>query len=241
MNAFALKIIAVATMLIDHVGVVLFPRDLIFRVIGRISFPLFVYLIAEGFRHTRSKEKFLLRLLIFALISEPLYMMAFESVSFFGLAFWELSFSTNNIFYTLFLGGLAILCWDMIHMFMHSFLARCVTFIAVASGILVLANYLSADYGLYGVVFIFIMYVVKPFWLRMMLMGVLCLWQFNWIISLVFSNYNVSTMHLLMVPVGLLPVLLVLCYNGKKGWGWKWFFYVFYPAHLAVLMLLKRF
>jgi len=234
MNTFAIKIIAVVTMLIDHIGVVLFPRDLIFRVIGRVAFPLFVYLIAEGFRHTRSKEKFLLRLFVFALISERFYMMAFESIHFF-----EFRFSTNNIFYTLFLGGLAILCWDMICEFFKSFIAKCVIFSIVASGILVIAGFLSADYGIYGVVFIFIMYVVKPFWLRMLAMLILCLWQFNWIISALIANQNVSNMHILMIPAGILPILLVICYNGKKGWGWKWFFYLFYPVHLAVLAFLN--
>jgi len=160
--------------------------------------------------------------------------MAFESIHFF-----EFRFSTNNIFYTLFLGGLAIICWDTICEFFQSFLAKCAIFIIVASGVLVFARFLSADYGVYGVVFIFIMYVVKSFWLRTIAMLVLCLWQFNWIISALLTNQNVSNMHILMIPVGILPVLLVICYNGKKGWGWKWFFYIFYPVHLAVLAFIN--
>jgi len=230
MTAFTLKMIAVITMLIDHIGVALFPNELIFRVIGRVSFPLFVYLIAEGFRFTRNKEKFLLRLFIFALISEPLYMIAIRDTP-----LSQLTFTTNNIFITLFLGGLLIIGWDLA----ETILLKLVIIIPIGAGVLLVAEFLSADYGVYGVVFIFIMYVIKHFWLRKFVMLFLCLWQFNWIISAFWRNQYVSNMHLLMIPAGILPVLLLMCYNGKKGRGWKWFFYIFYPAHLLVLALLK--
>ena len=72
-NASVLKWIAVITMLIDHVGVVFFPEYSIIRWIGRISFPLFAFLICEGYRHTSNIWKYFLRLGIFAIISEIPY------------------------------------------------------------------------------------------------------------------------------------------------------------------------
>ena len=101
MTAFTLKIIALTAMFIDHIAVV-FPDTvpLWFRAIGRLAFPIFAYLLAEGFRHTRSKEKLLMRLLAFAAISEIPYDLVMGNT---------INSATNtNIFYTLFLGGVAI-------------------------------------------------------------------------------------------------------------------------------------
>ena len=74
MTAFTLKIIALLSMLVDHIGVT-FPEatPFGFRAVGRLAFPIFVYLLAEGFRHTKAPEKFLMRLFIFAIISEIPY------------------------------------------------------------------------------------------------------------------------------------------------------------------------
>lgn len=66
-------------MLIDHIGAVLYPEIIWFRVIGRISFPLYAYLIAEGAIHTKNKLKYTQRLLLFAFISQIPYMLAFNT------------------------------------------------------------------------------------------------------------------------------------------------------------------
>ena len=95
-NSFQLKWIAVLTMAVDHVGAVLFPQYLIFRYIGRISFPIFCFLLIEGFFHTRNIEKYMVRLGIFALISEIPYNLAFSNML--------LDTSKQNVFFTLFLG-----------------------------------------------------------------------------------------------------------------------------------------
>ena len=78
LNSFQLKCIAVLTMIIDHTGAVLFPGDLVFRYIGRISFPVFCFLLVEGFSHTRDMRKYMLRLGVFAVISEIPYDLAFR-------------------------------------------------------------------------------------------------------------------------------------------------------------------
>ncbi|HHT20966.1 MAG TPA: hypothetical protein GXZ74_05980 [Tissierellia bacterium] len=65
-----LKIVAMVTMLIDHIGLLFFPEEPTFRLIGRVAFPLYAYFIAQGFRYTRSRPRYFLRLLLFGLIAQ---------------------------------------------------------------------------------------------------------------------------------------------------------------------------
>ena len=95
-NSFQLKWIAVITMIIDHTGAVLFPDDMVFRYIGRIAFPIFCFLLVEGFFHTRDVRKYMLRLGLFALISEIPYDLAFRDT--------VLEFEHQNVFFALLLG-----------------------------------------------------------------------------------------------------------------------------------------
>ena len=101
LSGFDLKIIAVITMIIDHAGAFLFPQAKILRIIGRISFPIFAFLICEGYEHTKDVKKYMLRLLLFAVISEP----------FFDLAMSGTIFSLNNgqnVIFTLLIGVVTI-------------------------------------------------------------------------------------------------------------------------------------
>ena len=70
LDSFTLKMIAIISMLADHIGYIFFPQDMVFRAVGRIAFPIFCFLIIEGFHHTRNHTNYLIRLCIFAIISE---------------------------------------------------------------------------------------------------------------------------------------------------------------------------
>jgi hypothetical protein len=230
MSTFKLKIIAVVTMLIDHIGAIipeafgLPPTGVNFlRVIGRLAFPIFVFLIAEGFHHTKSPGKFLVRLAIFALISEIPFDLALNSRIDF--------FAHTNIFYTLLLGGVAI----TLHKKMESSPLRLSPLLTLA--LMFLAEVLSADYGAAGVAFIFAMYVAKNnSRLRFFLMAFFCVWL-N-IPALLQIYPFVSLIHFLMIPATLLAVPLCISYNEKRGMDVKWFFYAFYPVHLLILAML---
>ena len=76
LNNYQIKLLAALFMVIDHVGVVFFPETAVLRVIGRLSFPLFAWLLAEGERHTHNFRQYLLRLLILGVISQPIYQFA---------------------------------------------------------------------------------------------------------------------------------------------------------------------
>ena len=94
LNTFTLKIIAIVSMLVDHIGLVFFPEVMMFRIIGRISFPIFAYVLAEGIYYTKDITKYMLRLGIFALLSEIPYDLAVMGS--------VLEFSHQNVFFTLF-------------------------------------------------------------------------------------------------------------------------------------------
>lgn len=91
-----LKWIAVLTMVIDHVGAILFPDQIWMRVIGRVAFPIYAYCLAEGFRYTSDYRRYLGRLALFAILSEIPFDLAFYGVPF--------SFAHQNVFFTLTLG-----------------------------------------------------------------------------------------------------------------------------------------
>jgi len=99
-SSFGLRVIAVILMTIDHIGAVLFPHVLILRIIGRLSFPIFVFLMVEGYFHTRDVKKYLTRLLVFAVISEPFFDVVFHHSLLYARG--------QNIFMTLFLGLLMV-------------------------------------------------------------------------------------------------------------------------------------
>lgn len=102
MTGFHLKLIALTTMFIDHIGAVFFPQVTLLRVIGRISFPLYAFLIAEGCRYTRNRGRYALGLGVFALISELPYDLALHP-EFLENGLWGQNFLfQTNIFYTMF-------------------------------------------------------------------------------------------------------------------------------------------
>ena len=89
-----LKIIAMVSMVFDHTGDVFFPEMQWMRIVGRLAMPIFSFCIAEGYVHTRNRKKYLLRMGIFALVSEVPFDLAFEG---------KISLDHQNIMLTFFL------------------------------------------------------------------------------------------------------------------------------------------
>lgn len=101
LNSLHLKLLAVVTMLIDHMGFTLFPHAVWMRAVGRLAFPIFCFLIAEGCAHTHDKKRYAGRLLLFAVLSElPFNLMCSGQ--------W-LSWNYQNVLWTLLIG--ALVCW----------------------------------------------------------------------------------------------------------------------------------
>ncbi len=139
-----LKLIALITMLIDHVGFIFFPYDLTWRLIGRLAFPIFAFGIAEGYTYTRDWRKYLLRLLILAIISQPIFLLTFKS-------------SDLNVVFTLAGGLLLIHCYESLKPWFLKYLSIIL--------VLVSAWYFNFEYGALGVLLILVFYIFrkKPF------------------------------------------------------------------------------
>ncbi len=215
MNSTNLKIIACLTMLIDHLGAVFFPQYIYLRIIGRIAFPIFAFLIAEGYLHTHNVKKYLIRLFTFALISEIPFNLAFNgNIIDFG--------SGLNVFFTLFFGLLAVFVYD--HYKNFGFLP------VLLIGII--AHLLDTDYGMLGVMVIFAFYAFKGDFYKQALSYILLTLVFLGILYLEYESINLQVFS----PIALIPIYF---YNGKKGFNIKYLFYVFYPGHLLILGLLR--
>ncbi len=143
LSSSSLKLIAVISMLIDHMGFVLFPQYPLMRAIGRLAFPIYCFLITEGAAHTSNWKRYALRLFLFALISEIPFDLAMGGRWIDG--------SYQNVFWTLLLGLLAIELYEK-----KTYLAYAGIVVLVLAG-----NLLGTDYGSEGVLLIWLLHVVR--------------------------------------------------------------------------------
>ena len=219
MNRNLLKIIAVVSMLVDHIGAYLFPDILIFRIIGRIAFPIFAYFIAEGWKRTRSKKKYFFMLVIFAVISQIPYFLLrrnlelnilFTFILSIALIYFIEKYKNNSILSMLGLAGIFL-----ISVIGHIF------------GII--------DYGIIGILIPAIIYFVSNKNLSFLFFGILlCL------IPLEIYLLDSITFQNSIQFFSLISLFLLYLYNGEKGKiNLKYFFYIFYPLHLLVIYIIK--
>lgn len=223
----ALKIIACLTMLIDHVAAVFLPWEaaLPLRIVGRIAFPVFCFLLAEGAYYTRNPLKYGLRLLLGVALAEVPF-----DLLFYGSVTWEHS----SVMVTLFLGLIAIVAVQKIP---FEWLK-----VPVAGLCVIAAEALGTDYGWLGVIMILGMYFARdakyPAIIRAMVLVVV-----NW----AFNSYPVAIAGDLTIPIQMFAVLALIpieLYSGKKLTAnpvMKWGFYLFYPVHITVLLLISIF
>lgn len=229
-----LKIAAIVIMLIDHIGAsligplrTLLPdqyshlRDVCYliyphlRSIGRLAFPLFCFLLVEGFLHTRDARKYAFRLFLFSLISELPFDYAFSN----HLFYWF----HQNVYFTLLIGLLVMMGMSYfehrpvrhkydpyLHLLMQA---------AIAGSGLWIARLLRTDYNYKGVFLILVLYTLRLDRKLQAIFGAIAIsWE--------------STAPLAFIPVWL--------YNGKRGRQLKYFFYWFYPVHLLILGFIRH-
>ena len=232
-NTSLLKIIALVFMCLDHVGKVFFPAIPEFRIVGRIAFPLYCYCAAVGVCYTKSCPKYLLRIFVTGLVSQPLYMWSL------GHRWHEL-----NIFATIFLGVSALYAikskWNYSHIW-GPIVALC------------LADLIVCDYGWKGVLLIILLYFVihsKPalislmvafclFWgstsstIRSVLGVPLNFTSWPIVGSMLSSFIRLQGMAILALPFMLIPMK-------SKVRLPQWLGYSFYPLHLAVIIAVRE-
>lgn len=215
-----LKVIACMTMLLDHVGA-MFVRGYTLRIIGRIAFPIFCFLMAEGAYYTKNPRKYALRLLIGALLSEIPFDLAFQR---------GLTWRSQSVMVTLLLGFLAV---EAIQNTQNNLLKL----LAVSAGF-ALGQLLQTDYGGYGVLLIVLFSQARrKWWLQTVLVA-----MFAWMMDSVLVQ--VLGMRIPIEMFALLAMLPIGCYSGRKRSDSKvlqWAFYLFYPVHLTVLVVIRYF
>lgn len=213
-----LKVIACVTMLLDHIGAI-FVSGYTLRIIGRIAFPIFCFLMAEGAYYTKNPRKYALRLVIGALLSEIPFDLAFRR---------GLTLQTQSVMVTLLLGFLAV---EAIQKTDNGLVKLTITAIGFLLGQL-----FKTDYGGYGVLLIILLSQTRgQWWLQTVLVAVVA-WMMNSVKIPVFGMKIPIEMFavLAMIPIGL--------YSGRKSSSSKavqWAFYLFYPVHLTVLVAIR--
>lgn len=231
MTIFALKLIATLTMLIDHTGAAFAPLldTTALRVIGRIAFPLYAFMIAEGCRHTKNIKKYLLRLFIFALVSEIPFDLFYSVLDRpFSDQFMYFNFAHQNVFFTLFLGALAIYLYELIKP--KDLILAFLPFAVIIFTVFILeADYdITLDYGAIGICMIFAAYLCKNKVAQaaVIFAGVFLLYAYA---------FDFSSFGMWLTLFGGIACVFVLLYNGKRGAKLKWSFYLFYPLHLLAI------
>nr|WP_300093942.1 TraX family protein [Sedimentibacter sp.] len=215
MNVLFLKIIALATMIIDHYGAIFQSGENIYRIIGRIAFPVYCFLLVEGYFHTGDVKKYGKRLLLFAVVSEIPFDLAF---------YGKIGFAHQNIFFTLFIGLAAIyLIENKEGKFNFN-----KSLVIAATGIL--AMVLSVDYSIMGVIYILSFYYTRNFPRKKQILYMAGIMLFTNLMSSPLQQFS------------LLALPLIYFYNGEQGLKNKFLqimFYAAYPLHLMLFYFLK--
>lgn len=214
----ALKLIAVCSMLIDHIGAVIFiyfimrgeayytTYEIMRGIIGRWAFPIYCFLLVEGFEKTRSRKKYALRLFVFALISEIPFNLAF-----YGSVFYK---NGQNVFFTLLIGLLIMGGMEFLNRKIQNIWLQSIGKLIVVLTFVASAEFICCDYGAKGIIAITLLYLFRKNRVLQMIAGCISFW---W------------------EPGALFAFIPIAFYKGKRGFGMKYFFYAFYPIHLLLL------
>ena len=229
-NGAMLKYIAVITMVIDHFAAIVVIKMFgivnienlhlyytIMRRIGRIAFPIFCFLLIEGLLKTRNRLKYIFNLLIFAIISEIPFNLAFRGK-------W-MDLTYQNVFFTLLISAIVVVGIMKIEGILmpkgYYVLVGIISLVLAVSGHY-LALFMKTDYDSIGVIVVAIMYYFRK---NRVLQGLLSS------IALIFYN-------IVEWPV-LLNTILFAKYNGERGKQNKYFFYIFYPVHILLFYFIS--
>lgn len=231
----AVKLLAALTMVVDHAGLLLFPQVAALRWIGRISFPLFAFCVGDGCLHTRRPWTYFLRVLVLGVGCQAVF-AASELLG--GVELRRSQALYLNILFTLALA--ILLCMAFLRLRDKKDARSAALFIAAAAAVAgadMLCRAVTArtgvcvtfDYGAMGAFLPLFALLSQERYPRVALFA---------LGTLVYCLTQCDNMPFVWYALLALPILW--CYNGQPGRrGWKWAFYVFYPAHLGLLYLLS--
>lgn len=216
-----LKLLACVTMLIDHVGAVMLPHVIMLRLIGRLAFPIYCFLLSQGIKHTQKPGRYLLRMGIGMVLSEIPYDLLF---------YGRLTSGAHSVMVTLFLG----LCMGLLMQRLKFWPLKVLIVLPFAF----LADILHTDYGAWGIVMmaLFLLLEAKGWQLAALSAALLVL---NW--NMPSWQLQVGSLVLPLQAFAVVALVPVAFYSGRKVTRSRviqWGFYLFYPIHLLILLLL---
>ena len=221
MSVFSLKIISVISMFLDHYNYTIFPRQIYFSYIGRLAFPIFAFLISQGYIHTKNLKKYFIRLLLCAFISQIPFHLLFKTES------------LNTIF-TLILGLLCIYTYDKTYTWLKQRNKYTLCSFIIPLLIILLGSIIRTDYGSFGICLIFIFYLFRKSKIISTIASILLI-----VIHYFYRYYGAPlNIYLPTMLFTIIPIFIIIFYNNKKGINMKYIFYIFYPLHLTLLYIL---
>ena len=238
LTAAVLHIIAMTLMLMDHLWATLLPAREWLTCAGRVAFPIFAFMAVEGYFHTRSFKKYILRMLLFAVLSEIPFDLMYGGTWFYPVH--------QNVLWTFLLGLLGVWLMEQVRKKGKTWMYLLVCVLVVPAG-LVLGTLCMVDYYGVGVLTVFVFYFLhgRKWWCFLGQLAAL-----YWL--------NVELLGGLMYPVQLFGMEFELCqqglallalipiwlYRGRQGYHSKPFqyaCYAFYPVHMLILVLLLQY
>ena len=214
-----LKLIAMLAMLADHVGLILFPQMTALRMVGRLAFPIFAYMIAEGCRYTRNRSLYLAQM---SALGAGCQIVA----AFFGDG-WHL-----NVLITFSMAILTVFAIDgflkkknAVSLILMTLAIAGVAFVELVAPVWFAKQGFHPDYGVLGLMLPVLVYFAREKWGKLFFTALI-------LVAMAWSSGGIQWWSLLTLP-------LLFFYSGQRGrLKMKYAFYVFYPLHLAVVYLI---
>ena len=238
MNRNQLKIIACISMLIDHIGYIIFPGVTALRLIGRLAMPLFAFFIGEGCLYTKNRKKYFLRVFLLGLLCQAVYIAESLITDSDGGAYLNilLTFSVSIILCSSFIRAKESFKNENQREKIKNITVFLLTFAAVFTLTAFCENSLATvgigiefDYGVFG--------ICLPLFAAAS--NIKCNKLISFSVAHIVLAYNFYGLNSLFF-CSLIPLVLLLFYNGKGGKkNLKYFFYAFYPCHLALIYLVS--
>ena len=239
LSANTLKIIAAISMAVDHVGALLFPKIYVLRIIGRLAMPIFAWFIAEGMIKTRSPLRYFLRVFILAVVCQIPYIIV-EHSFYLGILFTfscsiGISALVRYVFYS-----------PEKEKTRSDRVLGIVGILAAVAFAYFLCEYVKIDYGFFGIMLPVSAYLFRGKGARMAAFTV-CLFAFVIVCVVGEDPASLSDVPRVIMtkepePFALLAIPLIALYSGYRGrLRMKYFFYIFYPAHMLIIYVISLF
>lgn len=230
MTGNQLKILALITMTIDHIGVVLLPQYLVLRIIGRLTYPIFAYMIAEGCFYTHNKRRYLGGIFALGVVCQLGYLIAMGSLEqsilttfvFAIITIYALQFADARRDVVGALAVLGALALDIL--------------VSLVLPVLLAGTDFSVDYGFAGILLPVFCYMPRIFFKNALDKQRLRLMLACAVVGMLFVCIQMNAWMGGIQWFSLFTIIPLACYNGKRGtWRLKYLFYIYYPAHLVAI------